>query len=51
MAPGIDGRVLINDGFAPVGTIAEVEVTDAFPSDLVGRIVGPAGVPGLVPAA
>ncbi|KAB2962370.1 MAG: 30S ribosomal protein S12 methylthiotransferase RimO [Thermoanaerobaculia bacterium] len=51
MAPDIDGRVLINDGFAPVGTIAEVEITDAYPSDLVGRIVGPAGAPGVVPAA
>jgi ribosomal protein S12 methylthiotransferase len=51
MAPGVDGRVLINDGFAPAGTIAEVEMTDAFPSDLVGRIVGPVGAPGLVPAA
>ena len=51
MAPDVDGRVLINDGLAPPGTIAEVEITDAFPSDLVGRIVGPVGAPGLVPAA
>ncbi|HSM13118.1 MAG TPA: 30S ribosomal protein S12 methylthiotransferase RimO [Thermoanaerobaculia bacterium] len=52
MAPGgIDGRVLINDGLAPAGSIAEVEITDAFPSDLVGRIVGPVEAPGVVPAA
>jgi len=50
MAPEIDGRLLINDGVAPPGTLAEVEITDAFPSDLVGRIVGPAGAPGVVPA-
>ncbi len=51
MAPDVDGRVLINDGSAPAGSIVEVEITDAFPSDLVGRIVGPAGMPGVVPAA
>jgi ribosomal protein S12 methylthiotransferase len=51
MAPGVDGRVLINDGFAPPGTIAEVEITDAFASDLVGRVVGPVGAPGVVSAA
>jgi ribosomal protein S12 methylthiotransferase len=51
MAPDVDGRVLINDGFAPPGTIVELEVTDAYPSDLVGRIVGPVGAPGVVPAA
>jgi len=50
MAPEIDGRLLINDGVAPPGTIVEVEITDAFPSDLVGRIVGPAGAAGVVPA-
>jgi len=50
MAPDVDGRLLINDGTAPAGSLVEVEITDAFPSDLVGRIVGPAGVPGVVPA-
>ncbi|HEX4954094.1 MAG TPA: 30S ribosomal protein S12 methylthiotransferase RimO [Thermoanaerobaculia bacterium] len=50
MAPGIDGRLLINDGSAPAGTFAEVEITDAFPDDLVGKIVGPLGAPGVVPA-
>jgi ribosomal protein S12 methylthiotransferase len=47
MAPEIDGRLLINEGSAPAGTLVEVEITDAFASDLVGRIVGPAGVPGV----
>jgi ribosomal protein S12 methylthiotransferase len=41
MAPGIDGRVLINDGEAPTGTLVEVEITEAFADDLVGHIVGP----------
>ncbi len=50
MAPEIDGRLLINDGTAPAGTLVEVEVTDGFTHDLVGRIVGPADVPGVVPA-
>jgi ribosomal protein S12 methylthiotransferase len=39
MAPEIDGRLLINDGFAPPGSFATVEITDAFADDLVGRIV------------
>ncbi len=47
MAPEIDGRLLINDGRAPAGALVEVEITDAFSSDLVGRIVGPAGAPGV----
>jgi len=51
MAPGIDGRLLINDGIAPAGSFAEVEITDAFADDLVGRIVGPEGVDGVVPAS
>ena len=41
MAPEVDGRLLINDGYAPAGAFVEVEITDAFASDLVGRIVGP----------
>ena len=40
MAPEIDGRLLINDGFAPAGTLVEVEITDAYADDLVGHIVG-----------
>ncbi|MEK7423356.1 MAG: radical SAM protein, partial [Actinomycetota bacterium] len=44
MAPEVDGRLLINDGFAPAGSFAEVEITDAYASDLVGRIVGPRGL-------
>ncbi|MCB1056021.1 MAG: radical SAM protein, partial [Acidobacteria bacterium] len=47
MAPEIDGRILINDGLAPGGTFAEVEITDAYADDLVGRIVGPLGAPGV----
>ena len=50
MAPDVDGRVLINDGLAPAGSLAEVEITEAFADDVVGRIVGPSGVPGVVPA-
>ena len=41
MAPEIDGRILINDGVAPAGDFAEVEVTEAYPSDLVARVVEP----------
>jgi ribosomal protein S12 methylthiotransferase len=39
MAPEIDGRLLINDGTAPAGSLAEVEITEAYADDLVGRIV------------
>jgi ribosomal protein S12 methylthiotransferase len=39
MAPEVDGRLLINDGVAPAGSFATVEITDAFADDLVGRIV------------
>jgi ribosomal protein S12 methylthiotransferase len=39
-APDIDGRVLINDGFASPGTFADVRITDAHPYDLVGEIIG-----------
>ncbi|MGH2669533.1 MAG: 30S ribosomal protein S12 methylthiotransferase RimO, partial [bacterium] len=39
MAPEVDGRLLLNDGFAPAGTFATVEITDAFADDLVGRIL------------
>ena len=41
MAPGIDGRILINDGEAPAGTLVEVEITEAHADDLVGHIAGP----------
>ena len=50
MAPSIDGRILINDGEAPAATFAEVEITEAYADDLVGRIVGPVGAPGVVRA-
>jgi len=38
-APEIDGRLLINDGTAPAGSLVEVEITEAHPYDLVGRLV------------
>ena len=63
MAPEVDGRVLINDatgdgpgvpalaGFA-AGRIVDVEITDAFADDSVGRIVGvPPAASATVPAA
>ena len=50
MAPDIDGRILINDGTAPAGELAEVEITEAYADDLGGRIVGPRGAPGVEPA-
>ena len=39
MAPDIDGRLLINDGFIEPPGFANVEITEAFADDLVGRIV------------
>ncbi len=39
-APEVDGRILINDGFAPPGTFAKVRITEAHPYDLVGEIIG-----------
>ncbi len=50
-APEIDGRILINDGVAPAGTFADVEVSEAHADDLVGHVVGPIGAPGVVPAS
>jgi ribosomal protein S12 methylthiotransferase len=47
MAPEIDGRLLINDGWAPAGEMVEVEITEAHPDYLVGHIVGPLSVPGV----
>ncbi len=38
-APEIDGRLIINDGWAPAGSLVEVEVTEAHPYDLVGTVV------------
>lgn len=37
--PEIDGSVLINDGQAAIGQIVKLQVTEALPYDLVGRIV------------
>ncbi len=39
MAPEIDGRLLINDGFVDPPGLVEVEITEAFADDLVGKIV------------
>ncbi|MCG8460315.1 MAG: MiaB/RimO family radical SAM methylthiotransferase, partial [Holophagales bacterium] len=50
MAPDIDGRLLINDGLAAAGTLAQVEISDAYPDDLVGHVVGPEGAAGVVVA-
>jgi hypothetical protein len=50
MAPEIDGRLLINDGTAPAGMLVDVEITEAYADDVVGRIVGPLGVPGVHPS-
>ena len=47
MAPDIDGRLLINDGFAPAGTLAQVEISEAYADDLVAHVVGPEGAPGV----
>ncbi len=38
-APEIDGRLLINDGVAPSGSMVEVEITEAHPYDLIGKVV------------
>jgi ribosomal protein S12 methylthiotransferase len=38
-APEIDGRLLINDGTAQPGALIEVEITEAHPYDVVGRVV------------
>ena len=50
-APDVDGRVLINDGFAPNGSFADVVISEAFADDIIGHIVGPVGGPGVVPAS
>jgi len=39
-APEIDGRLLINDGDAPSGSLVEVEITEAHPYDVVGHSLG-----------
>ncbi len=38
-APEVDGRLLLADGTAPAGTLVEVEITEAHPYDLVGRVL------------
>ena len=39
MAPDVDGRVLINKGWARVGDIVKVRITEAHVYDLVGEIL------------
>jgi len=39
-APEVDGTVYINDGYADTGEIVDVEITEAHPYDLVGRVAG-----------
>ncbi len=41
-APEIDSAVLINDGWSEAGSFVTVEVTEAHPYDLVGRVVSQA---------
>ena len=38
-APEVDGRVLINEGLAQPGEFVSVEITEAHPHDLIGRVV------------
>ncbi|NOZ79414.1 MAG: hypothetical protein GXP48_09620, partial [Acidobacteria bacterium] len=45
-APETDGRLLINDGSAPAGSLVEVEITEAHPYDVIGRIVAVIEEPG-----
>jgi ribosomal protein S12 methylthiotransferase len=40
-APEIDGRLLINDGAAPAASFVDVEITEAHPYDVVGKIIAP----------
>jgi ribosomal protein S12 methylthiotransferase len=40
-APDIDGKVIINEGFAKAGDLVEVEITEVLDYDLVGRIIPP----------
>ncbi|MFQ5768371.1 MAG: radical SAM protein, partial [Acidobacteriota bacterium] len=41
-ASEIDGRILINEGEAIPGRFYRVQITEAHPFDLVGRVLGPA---------
>ena len=40
-APDIDGKVIINDGFAKPGEFVKVEITEILDHDLLGRIISP----------
>jgi ribosomal protein S12 methylthiotransferase len=39
MAPDVDGRLLLADGWAYPGTLVEVDVVEAFADDVVAHIV------------
>ena len=39
MAPEIDGQIIINKGYANIGQIVKVRITEAYEYDLVGEIV------------
>jgi ribosomal protein S12 methylthiotransferase len=39
MAPEIDGRLLLADGHAAAGELAQVDIVEAYADDLVGHIV------------
>ncbi len=41
-APDVDGQILLNDGYAPPGSFANVLLTETAGYDLVGRILGAA---------
>ena len=40
MAPEIDGRLLLADGWGYPGSLVEADIVEAFADDLVGHIVG-----------
>jgi ribosomal protein S12 methylthiotransferase len=40
-APDIDGKVIVNEGFARPGEFVNVEITEILDHDLLGRIISP----------
>jgi ribosomal protein S12 methylthiotransferase len=51
MAPEIDGRLLINEGDIETPGLAEVEITEAYADDLVGRVIAPLPAKRALPVA
>jgi ribosomal protein S12 methylthiotransferase len=39
-APDVDSRVLINEGIARAGDFVRVKITEVYPFDLIGKIIG-----------